>query len=146
MERDLLSLTVARLDDYHDWVTLGQALHHQFGASDKGFDIWLEQSKRSEKFDDSKAGLREMRKKWRGFGRNRRKPVTMATVRQWAADARAADLLSQFDDFDAVPAVDDDLKPQETTSMATNLTLLPVPNLCRVEIALQRAYERSTEW
>jgi predicted P-loop ATPase len=107
MERDLADLPAERLDDYHDWVTLGQALHHQFGAADKGFDLWLDLSKRSEKFDDSKAGLREMRKKWRGFGRNRRKPVTMATVRQWAADARTADLVSQFDDFEEASDGDD---------------------------------------
>jgi hypothetical protein len=115
MERDLLALPLERLDDYHDWVTLGQALHHQFGASDKGFDIWLAQSKRSEKFDDSKAGLKEMRKKWRGFGRNRRKPVTMATVRQWAADARSAELLSQFDDFEELPADGDDFDSLSTS-------------------------------
>jgi hypothetical protein len=100
MERDLELLPVSRLDDYHDWVTLGQALHHQFGASDEGFELWVAQSKRSEKFEDTKSFLREMRKKWRGFGRNRRQPVTMATVRQWAADERAAALRDQFDDFE----------------------------------------------
>jgi hypothetical protein len=41
-----------------------------------------------------------MRSKWRGFGKNRRQPVTMATVRQWA---REAALLSRLDDFEDLP-------------------------------------------
>lgn len=119
MERDLEALPAERIDDYHDWVTLGQALHHQFGASDSGFDLWVEQSKRSEKFDGSKAGLREMRKKWRGFGRNRRQPVTMATVRQWAADARAENLRDQFGDLDE-DSFDADAGPVPSASPAAD--------------------------
>lgn len=97
LERDLAALPVARLDDYFDWVMLGQALHHQFGASDEGFDIWVAQSRRSEKFDGK---LREMKRKWRGFGRHRGKPVTMATIRLWAQEARAAALVDEFDDIE----------------------------------------------
>lgn len=96
MERDLALLPTSRLDDYGDWVMLGQALHHQFGGSDEGYEIWIEQSKRSEKF--ALNDLREVRRKWRGFGRNRRQPVTMATIRQWAQDARSAAFLDAFED------------------------------------------------
>jgi hypothetical protein len=96
LERDLDDIPEERIDDYHDWIALGQALHHQFGASDEGFDLWIEVSKRSPKFEQN--DIRGLRRKWRGFGRNRRQPVTMATVRQWALDARRARLISQFDE------------------------------------------------
>lgn len=105
MERDLESLPVSRIDDYHDWITLGQALHHQFGGSDRGYEIWVEQSKRSTKFDG-----KNLLRRWRGFGRNRRQPVTMATIRAWAADARAAAFSADaFDDL-----ADDEPAPAAT--------------------------------
>ena len=99
LEAELESLPISRIDDYHDWVTLGQALHHQFGGSTRGFDLWLQHSKRSEKFD-APNNAREMRGKWRGFGRNRRAPVTMASVRQWVLDARREAFLAEFDEVD----------------------------------------------
>jgi hypothetical protein len=108
LERDLATLPVTRVDDYHDWIMLGQALHHQFGGSDEGYKLWVEQSKRSTKFD-GKGILR----KWRGFGKNRRAPVTMATVRQWAQEARSAALIDQFDEFDEEGEDSDDLPEQE---------------------------------
>jgi hypothetical protein len=107
LERDLDDIPLDRIDDYHDWVLLGQALHHQFGASQEGFDLWVEHSKRSEKFDGSNSGLRTMRSKWRGFGRNRKQPVTMGTVRQWAIDARRARLIAQFDEEPEEDAFDE---------------------------------------
>lgn len=115
MERDLDLLPAARLDDYHDWVTLGQALHHQFGGSEEGFDLWVTQSKRSEKFDSTPQGLRDMRRKWRGFGKNRRQPVTMATVRQWAQEARLDALAGEFDDLDDLDRFDEDLNDDDET-------------------------------
>lgn len=96
LDAELALIPVERLDDYHDWITLGQALHHQFGGSTVGYDLWVEQSKRSAKF--SLNNPREMLRKWRGFGKNRRQPVTMATIRTWAAEARAAALVDAFDD------------------------------------------------
>ncbi len=98
LERDLDDLPLSHLDDYHEWVMIGQALHHQFGASDEGFELWVEHSKRSEKFDSGTSGIRTMRTKWRGFGRNRRQPVTMGTIRQWAIDARRARMIASFDE------------------------------------------------
>jgi hypothetical protein len=103
LERDLDDIPVEHIDDYHDWIMLGQALHHQFGGSDEGFKLWEQHSRRSEKFDG-----KGMLSKWRGFGRNRRQPVTMATVRQWSLDARRARMVEQFtdafDDIDDAPA------------------------------------------
>ena len=104
LERVLGDIPVERLDDYSDWVVLGQALHHQFGAGiADGFELWLKHSARSKKFDDDQRG---MLRKWRGFGRNRRKPVTMASVVEWAADARSAAWADAFDDLDDEPALE----------------------------------------
>lgn len=105
LERDLAALPLSRIDDYADWVMLGQALHHQFGGSTEGYDIWVAQSKRSRKFDG-----KGMLKKWRGFGKNRRQPVTMATVRQWAQEARQAALIDAFDE------VEEDDEPAPVTA------------------------------
>lgn len=94
LERELDEIPDERIDDYADWITLGQALHHQFGGSTEGYDLWLKHSQRSEKFD-----AREMPGKWRSFGRNRRRPVTMATVRQWVLDERRQTFADAFDDL-----------------------------------------------
>lgn len=101
LEKELGEIADERIDDYADWITLGQALHHQFGGSREGYDLWVKHSKRSEKFNE-----REMPAKWRGFGRNRRRPVTMATVRQWVLDDRRQAFVDSFDD--AFDDLDDD--------------------------------------
>jgi hypothetical protein len=93
LERDLDDVPVSHIDDYADWISLGQALHHQFGGSAEGYALWLLHSKRSQKFDG-----KQMMSRWRGFGRNRKAPVTMGTVRQWAIDARRARLIASFDE------------------------------------------------
>ena len=99
LERDLDAIDIGELD-YDDWVRLGQALHHQFGGSQEGFDLWLKHTKRSKKYAGSKQD-REMRRiKWRSFGKYRGKPVTMATVRLWAQEARSASQVDEFDDFE----------------------------------------------
>ena len=95
MDRELDLLEIAHLDIYEDWITLGAAIHHQLGGSDAGFQLWLHHSKRSTKFDGDE---RTMLKKWRSFGKNRRAPVTMATVRLWANESRAANY--RYDAFD----------------------------------------------
>lgn len=99
LHRTLGAIPVSDLD-YDDWIRLGQALHHQFGGSEEGFALWVEHTKRSKKFTGEKQ-LREMRRvKWKSFGRYRGKPVTMATIVEWAKDARVADLRASFDDED----------------------------------------------
>lgn len=99
LESDLDHIPVSDLD-YDDWVRLGQALHHQFGGAQEGFDLWLKHTRRSTKFTGD-AQVREMRRiKWRSFGRYRGQPVTMGTVRQWAQNARLDALVGDLDDFD----------------------------------------------
>lgn len=119
LERVLRDIPDERIDDYHDWVTLGQALHHQFGASDEGFELWLTHSARSTKFDPK--DRRNLLRKWRGFGRNRRQPVTMASIVEWAKDARVAALRASFDeeDFDEEPAAPaEEITPKPSSSAA----------------------------
>jgi len=111
LDRELDLVPVSDLD-YDDWLRLGQALHHQFGGSQEGLDLWITHTKRSDKFGKKQTPeqqLREMRRsKWRSFGKYRGKPVTMATVRRWAIDVRDADLedrlRDEFDDEDDLPA------------------------------------------
>lgn len=110
LEAELDELTLDRIDEYGDWVTLGQALHHQFGGSREGFDLWVKHSKRSEKFDP-----REMPGKWRSFGRSRRRPVTMASVRQWILDARREAFVDAFDDLPDLPECVTDAIQQDAT-------------------------------
>lgn len=107
---DILNgIPAGRLDDYQDVITLGQALHHQFGAGDEGYRLWKKLRARSEKYDPRKEP--EWRRKYRGFGRNRRKPVTMATVVEWFKEntqARYEDMLSE---------VEDDMLPPDSWTM-----------------------------
>ncbi|USU08837.1 bifunctional DNA primase/polymerase [Sphingomonadaceae bacterium OTU29MARTA1] len=102
LDRLLADIPDERIDDYHDWITIGQALHHQFGGSDAGFELWLTLSARSPKFDPK--DRRNLLRKWRGFGKNRRKPVTLATVVEWAKDARLDAFRDAFDEEDEEPA------------------------------------------
>ena len=99
LERELEEIPIEHIEDYHDWVALGMALHHQFGGSDRGYHFWVECSKRDES-GFAQNDMRDLRYKYKTFGRNRRQPVTMATVRQWVIDARAAALVHEFDDLD----------------------------------------------
>lgn len=105
LERDLDAIPVSRIDDREDWITLGQALHHQFGGSDEGFELWMKHSARGSKFLVGSTRAKELRR-YRGFGRNRRQPVTMATIRLWATESRQASLVDQFDE-EPLPAEDE---------------------------------------
>lgn len=99
LEAELSEIPISDLH-YDDWIALGQALHHQFGGSQEGFDLWLKYTRTSAKFTGENQ-VREMRRiKWPSFGRYRGKPVTMATVRQWVLDARRESFLAEFDEVD----------------------------------------------
>lgn len=104
LEGDLDVLPVDRWDDRDSWIMIGQALHHQFGGSDEGFDLWARYSAKSTKCDKDfrRANLR----RYRTFGRNRRAPVTMGTIRQWAQDARLDDIVGGLDDLDDLENLD----------------------------------------
>lgn len=106
LETELALIPLDRIDDRDDWISLGMALHHQFGGSEEGFRLWMEVSSRGSKYLVKSSERAELRR-WRQFGRNRRKPVTMATVRQWAQEARIAAMVDDFDDLDDADEFDD---------------------------------------
>ena len=99
MESLLDDLPVSDLD-YDDWIRLGQALHHQLGGTEEGFRLWLKHTERSEKHDGKTATVRTMRMKWRSFGKYRGRPVTMATISQWASEARLEAMVDEFEDLE----------------------------------------------
>lgn len=117
MDRELGLIEVSDLH-YDDWIRLGQALHHQFGGSQEGFDLWLTHTQRSTKFTGD-AQIREMRRsKWRSFGKYRGQPVTMATVRQWAKDAATSEWVDELDDLDDEPAAEVPSEPKEPADVS----------------------------
>ncbi len=102
LENELAMIPVSDLH-YDDWIRLGQALHHQFGGSQEGLDLWETHTRRSTKFTGD-AQLREMRRiKWRSFGKYRGKPVTILTVRQWYRDAFHVAQVADLDDMEDLP-------------------------------------------
>lgn len=116
LEGDLDLIPVSDLH-YDDWIRLGQALHHQFGGSQEGLDLWEKHTRRSTKFTGD-AQLREMRRiKWRSFGKYRGNPVTMGTVRAWAQAERQAGIMAELEDLP-----DDDLEPETTPQPAPSLS------------------------
>lgn len=106
MERLLDDIPVSDLD-YDDWIRLGQAIHHQLGGTEEAFQLWLKHTERSEKHDHRPATVRTMRMKWRSFGRYRGRPVTMATISQWAKEARLDALADEFDDLEDLEDLED---------------------------------------
>lgn len=99
LESELEELSVDRIDDRSDWITLGQAIHHNYGGSKEGFDLWMKVSSRGSKYLH-KSSLKAEYRRYCQFGRHRGRPVTLATVRQWVLDARHEKLMSQFSDVD----------------------------------------------
>jgi predicted P-loop ATPase len=123
LERVLDDIPVSDLH-YDDWIRLGQAIHHQYGGSTEGFDLWLEHTRRSTKFVGDKQ-IREMRRvKWPSFGRYRGPIVTMASVVEWAKDARVAHLRDMFDEEDEED--DDDVVRDQGTSGTAAVAVRPV--------------------
>jgi predicted P-loop ATPase len=98
LEAELDELGLDRIDDRDDWLSLGMALHHQLGGSEEGFQLWMKVSQRGSKYL-VKSSERAERQRYRGFGRSRRRPVTMASVRQWILDARRDSYADAFDDL-----------------------------------------------
>lgn len=51
------------LDERDGWLRAGRILHHQYEATDEGFDLWVKISEDSEKFDAA-----DQRRVWDSFG------------------------------------------------------------------------------
>lgn len=77
-----LDAIVDEAGDYAKWITVGQALHHQYRGNDYGKSRWFEWSANSDKFD---ARLSES--KWRSFTSDKRaRPLTFASVIKMVKD------------------------------------------------------------
>jgi len=64
-----------QVEDYDGWLDMGFALHHEYGGSKEGFELWCEYASKSDKFD-----LADHRKRWKGFGRRRGRPRTFRSL------------------------------------------------------------------
>ena len=77
--------------DYHQWIKIGMALHHETRGSDLGLALWNEWSAQGEKYK----GFGDLQQHWRSLRVEHDNPVTLASLRK-AQPASA-------DEFDALP-------------------------------------------
>jgi predicted P-loop ATPase len=71
-------------EDRDGWLTVGMALHHQFGGAEEGFKLWCGFSKQSEKFDE-----RDQWRVWRSFSDTKRRGATFRSLLQAANAERS---------------------------------------------------------
>lgn len=69
------ALSVVPSGDRETWLTVGQALHHEFGGDEDGFALWDEWSQSSDKYDDD-----DQRRVWESFGSHVGRPVKIGTL------------------------------------------------------------------
>lgn len=62
-------------DDYNEWLSIGQALHHEFDGDPEGLALWDETSQRCLMYDSE-----EMASKWETFGNYAGQPRTIASI------------------------------------------------------------------
>ena len=71
--------------EYHDWLNVGLALHHQYRGSEQGFELWFDWSNvgcDDEGFEREREDRHELWVKYKGFGNGQReKPRTFASVK-----------------------------------------------------------------
>ena len=80
-------LAVIPANDYHRWIEVGMALHHQFRGGKQGFNLWNAWSKTSDKYQ-----AEVMAEKWRSFKtRTKGEPITAATILGLAKQIRAGE-------------------------------------------------------
>lgn len=79
---------------YDRWREVGMALHHQFGGSDEGLEVWDAWSQASTAYD-----RHEIEEKWPSFNEtpDGRSPVTMATIFKYANDAKSVEQEEEFE-------------------------------------------------
>ena len=63
-------------EDYHQWISIGMALHHESGGSDYGLEVWDVWSSHGEKY---KPG--ECLSKWHGFSSDGDRRITLGTLK-----------------------------------------------------------------
>lgn len=111
LEQTLDLLSYDYINDYETWITLGQALHHQFGGSVKGFDLWMKYSQKSEKFDEK--DIPEIKRThWRSFGRYH--SGALITFRSIIEAVRQNTINDLRDSMDEVDETEESQKPPLT--------------------------------
>lgn len=88
-----------KADNYDVWLHVGMALHHQFKGSQEGLGLWLEFSKRGEKFD-----AQGCKSRWeRSFKSSRSdgKVITFQRIKDFVENTGAMDVIKKnlFDDL-----------------------------------------------
>lgn len=81
-------------DGYDRWREVGMALHHQFGGSEEGLELWDAWSQASTAYDRN-----EIEEKWPSFSEtpDGRSPVTVATLFKYSNDAKSKEQEEEFD-------------------------------------------------
>jgi P4 family phage/plasmid primase-like protien len=145
-QRPTLDLTAEQIDEaladmpdaelYDTWIHVGMALHHQFGGSEEGKDLWDRWSSSAPNYESD-----AIEERWRSFGHYHGTPVTFATVLKFAKEARekkeaearrqayadlgaaitAADSLDVLLDEVAKRIADADLDPARREALANQL-------------------------
>ncbi len=95
----LRALPVHMIENRDHWITIGQALHHQFAGAEEGFRLWMQVSQRGANYLENSSETKE-RRRYNGFGRSRGKPVTMATLYKWVREAELQRQIEDLDDLD----------------------------------------------
>lgn len=87
IEDALESIPAERWDEnYHEWLAIGQALHHEFGGGAEGLALWDKTSQRCSTYDTN-----ELASTWNSFGSYSGRPVTIGTLYRLAKQqAKAA--------------------------------------------------------
>ncbi len=107
-QRPVVDLTIEQIEAhladmpdaevYDTWVRVGAALHHQFGGSDEGKELWDTWSAMAANYDAD-----AIDEKWASFGHYVGTPITFAYVLKFAKEAReqreAAEHKQTYDAF-----------------------------------------------
>lgn len=95
---DRLRGMLSRLDpdtEYHEWIKVGMALHHELEADEAGLDLWDEWSSGGSKYKSRE----DLAIHWRSFGSNRGRSVTIQSLIGLAGGVSPED----FDDLTEIP-------------------------------------------
>lgn len=64
-------------EDYHGWIKVGMALHHEYAGSEQGLKLWNDFSEKSGKYDPAVCDS-----KWKSFGKVSGQPVRFVSIVQ----------------------------------------------------------------
>lgn len=145
------------VEDRALWLTVGQALHHQYRGSDQGFTIWCEWAEQSKKYDEENAAYI-----WKSIRADSINPITILTVRRAALDHRLKEEIAlEADDYDgfdnlndilgataaAVKQVSfDDLLGPTSNAIAAAITAEDTPNITLPVISSEPTIQRNSDF